>query len=252
MNIESRLVFTLRRFKWWLHPAAQSSRRQLRQLKDRYRGKRCFIIGNGPSLNDMDLTKLKGESCFALNRGYLLFDRIGKQTEFLVSVNPHVIRQYDGDFNLLSTKLFVPWTARKWVSARQGVFFLPSPTKSMPPRFCFELTSDWWAGATVTFVAMQLAYYLGFENIYLIGVDHRFATQGEPHKLIESKGEDTNHFSPDYFGDGVEWQLPDLETSELAYCLARYYFSSNGRRIFDATLNGNLQVFPKIAFDTLF
>ena len=85
----------------------------------------------------------------------------------------------------------------------------------------------------MTYVAMQLAYFMGFEEVVLVGVDHSFATKGPAHEVVTSTGADPNHFDPTYFGKGFRWQLPDLETSELAYGLARQVFEADGRRIVD-------------------
>ena len=60
------------------------------------------------------------------------------------------------------------------------------------------------------------------------------------------------HFSPDYFGKGVVWQLPDFKQNEWAYTMAKEVFESEGREIVDATVDGNLQVFPKVDYTALF
>jgi hypothetical protein len=99
---------------------------------------------------------------------------------------------------------------------------------------------------------MQIAYYMGFAKVILTGVDHSFTTKGEPHATVLSVGDDPNHFDPDYFGKGIRWQLPDLETSELAYRLAKYQFEIDNRELFDATVDGSLRVFPKVDYQTLF
>jgi hypothetical protein len=109
-----------------------------------------------------------------------------------------------------------------------------------------------WEGATVTFVAMQLAYYIGFSKVILIGVDHSFKTKGDPHKKVVSVGSDPNHFDPNYFGKGFKWNLPDLETSEYAYSLAKKAFGEDGREIVDATVGGKLKVFKKVKYRQLF
>ena len=123
-------------------------------------------------------------------------------------------------------------------------------------RSCDHFTRDarrhLWPGATVTYVAMQLAYHLGFRQVILVGVDHSFTTQGRPHEAVVSHGDDPNHFSPQYFGKGFRWQLPDLETSEIAYRLARRAFEADGREILDATVGGRLTVFPKVEYLSLF
>ena len=99
---------------------------------------------------------------------------------------------------------------------------------------------------------MQLAYHMGFSEVILLGVDHSFTMQGKPHTAVVSEGDDPNHFAPNYFGKGFKWQLPDLETSEIAYRMAKQAFESDGRRIVDATIGGKLTVFPKVDYETLF
>ena len=97
-------------------------------------------------------------------------------------------------------------------------------------------------------VAMQVAYYMGFNRVFLIGVDHNFAQKGKPNEEQLCNGNDTNHFHPDYF-KGQKWHLADLEGNEASYCLARHKFHSKGREIYDATIGGKLSIFPKINFD---
>jgi hypothetical protein len=103
----------------------------------------------------------------------------------------------------------------------------------------------------VTYVAMQIAFHLGFQEVILVGVDHSFATIGPANKLVRATGPDPNHFDPDYFGVGVRWQLPDLETSEIAYRLARDRYQADGRIIRDATVGGRLTIFPKVRLEAL-
>ena len=67
-----------------------------------------------------------------------------------------------------------------------------------------------------------------------------------------SQGDDPNHFDPHYFGKGFRWQLPDLETSETAYNMAKCQFEIDDREIVDATVDGKLQVFNKVGYKTLF
>lgn len=77
-------------------------------------------------------------------------------------------------------------------------------------------------------------------------------TKGSPNATVVSRGDDHNHFDPQYFGKGFRWQLLDLETSELAYCIAREQFEGAGREIVDATKDGKLRVFRKVDYRALF
>jgi len=223
---------------------------RLRLLKDRYDGRRCFIIGNGPSLRGMDLALLRFETTFGLNRAYLMFEKLGFPTTFLVAVNQLVIEQSGQEILAAPVdEVFLAWSARKAIGGSSRPILVRSLAR---PGFSTDASRGVWEGATVTFVAMQLAYYFGFRDVVLIGVDHSFASAGRPHQVVTSNGPDANHFDPGYFGPGYRWQLPDLETSEVAYRMAMRAFEAVGGTIRDATVGGKLEVFPKVEFHSLF
>jgi len=231
-------------------PVFRESVRKIQRFHNGYKGERCFIIGNGPSLRKMDLSRLKKGFTFGMNRIFLMYPQLGFSTTFLVSINNLVIEQSATDIQSLKIPRFVSWRSRTWLHPEEDLFFLY--TTYTGPKFARDVTGRVWEGATVTYVSLQLAYYFGFSEVVLIGVDHNFATKGEPNKTVTSEGNDPNHFHPDYFGKGFRWQLPDLETSEIAYRLAKNAFESDGRRVIDATKNGKLTVFPKVDYETLF
>lgn len=225
------------------------SQHRIRSFKQKHEGQRCFIIGNGPSLAKTDLSLLNNEFTFGMNRIYLLFDELGFTTSYYVSVNSLVIEQFADDIANLSVPKFLSWAARDKIDFTANMMFL---RYSHFPAFTSDIQQRLWQGATVTYVAMQIAYYMGFRQVILIGVDHSFVSKGQPHKTIVSNGDDPNHFHPDYFGKGTKWQLPDLETSELAYRIAHYQYRQTGREVLDATIDGQLQVFPKVDYTSLF
>jgi len=247
---------------WWYNRARHQlampfdsrwrrSQARLPEFRNRHVGRRCFILGNGPSLKETNLGRLKDEFTFGLNRAYLLFSELGFTTNYLVIVNTLVVEQCADDLRQLAVPQFVTWRGRRWLGGDDHAIYLDTDYTG-PETFATDVTGRVFEGSTVTFVAMQLAYYMGFEDVILIGVDHNFTTQGQPNVTVESQGEDPNHFSPDYFGKGFRWQLPDLEASERAYRLAKDAFEADGRRVRDATLDGKLQVFPKVDYDDLF
>lgn len=232
------------------HPWRRDSVERLAALKDSRRGQRCFVIGNGPSLKNTDMSLLKDEFTIGMNRIYLMFPELGFKTTYLVTVNDLVIEQCAEDLQHLDMARFVSWRARKWLHPDPDLYFLH--TTYTGPRFAKDVTGRLWEGATVTYVSLQLAYHLGFEEVILIGVDHSFASKGKPNTTVVSEGDDPNHFSAAYFGKGFRWQLPDLDTSEVAYLRAQQAFEAGGRRIVDATVGGKLQVFPKVDYYSLF
>jgi hypothetical protein len=248
---------------WWWHnrgrhrlaaalsPRLAASRRALAAMRDRHRGQRCFILGNGPSLAHTDLGLLRGEATFGMNRVYLLFPALGHQTTYYVAVNDLVIEQCAQDLRSLRGPKFITWRGRSWLRGDPETVFVDTDYTG-EEIFTPDVSRRVFEGSTVTFVALQIAFHLGFEDVILVGVDHSFSSQGEPNAAIVSNGEDLNHFSPEYFGKGFRWQLPDLAASERAYRLARRAYESAGRRVRDATIGGRLDVFPKVDFRSLF
>lgn len=232
------------------HPWRRDSIRKINALRDTHVGERCFILGNGPSLKSTDLSKLKNEFTIGMNRFYMAFDELGFTTSLLLTVNDLVIEQCAEDLRKLPIPTFVSWRGRKWIQPAENLSYLY--TSYDLPRFSGNAAGRLWEGATVTFVAMQLAYFLGFKQVCLIGVDHSFSTQGKPNTTIISEGDDPNHFNPGYFGKGFRWQLPDLQTSEIAYTMAREAYKKEGREIIDATVGGKLTIFPKVEYESLF
>ncbi|PWH16903.1 MAG: hypothetical protein DDG59_08665 [Anaerolineae bacterium] len=235
-----------------LHPWRRQSKRVLEHYRQCHRGQRCFIIGNGPSLKQTDLTKLNGEITFGMNRIYLAFDSIGFSTTYYVAVNDLVIEQCLADILALPMPKFLSWRSRRFFTSPPDEQTIFLHTTYSGPKFATDVRGRLWEGATVTYVALQLAFFMGFQQVILIGVDHNFSTQGKPNTTVVSQGEDRDHFHANYFGKGFRWQLPDLETSERAYRMAKEAFERAGRQVLDATIGGKLQVFPKVNFDQLF
>ncbi len=218
-------------------------------FRDRHAGEDCFIIGNGPSLRRMDLTRLNGCHCFGLNKIHYLLETVDLQLSYHVAINPHVIEQ--------SRDIFCTWPITSFLAyapaVRAGLEEAENCrllNNTYSHAFSGDATHSVCEGSTVTYAALQLAYFMGFDNVYLIGVDHRFSTKGSANETQVLEGDDPNHFDPRYFANQT-WQLPDLEGSEFAYRRARdaYTRSKPPRQIFDATLDGALDVFPKITFE---
>ncbi|MDZ4160102.1 MAG: 6-hydroxymethylpterin diphosphokinase MptE-like protein [Anaerolineaceae bacterium] len=232
------------------HPWRRESIHQLAALANSRRGERCFILGNGPSLRNTDLSRLRSEFTIGMNRIYLAFPELGFTTSYYLAVNDLVIEQSAADIRKLTMPRFISWRARLWIPPQDGVHYLH--TTYTGPHFATNAANRLWEGATVTYVALQLAFHLGFEQVILIGVDHSFVTQGKPNTTVVSEGDDPNHFHPGYFNKGFRWQLPDLETSEQAYRMARQVYERHGRQVVDATIGGKLRVFERREYDNLF
>ena len=234
-----------------LGPAWSRNVHALQSLRDVHAGQRCFIIGNGPSLRRTELSLLKDEFTFGLNRIYLLFPELGFQTSCLVSVNELVLEQCAGEIKGLSIPKYITWRARKWFRRAPGTLFLDTDYTGAED-FSGDACGRLFEGFTVTYVALQLAFHMGFTDVLLVGVDHSFTTRGQANSTVISTGADPNHFAANYFGPGFRWQLPDLDGSERAYRLAQAAYQRAGRQVRDATVGGKLDIFPKVPYASLF
>jgi hypothetical protein len=238
----------------YLHPWRRESIRRLAELKDVHKGKRAFIIGNGPSLKQTDLSKLKNEITFGMNRIYVMFPEMGFQTTYFCSINDLVAEQFNEDILALPMPKFMAWRSRRHFNPQLPITQIPTflYTSYTGPRFSPDVRGRVWESATVTNVALQLAFHMGIQQVILIGVDHNFTSKGEANKTVVSTGDDPNHVSANYFGKGIRWQLPDLDTSEIGYALARDFYKKSGREVLDATVGGKLTIFPKADYNSLF
>lgn len=239
---------------WKFSPASRANRLLLNRYRDRHRGRRCFIIANGPSLATMDVGRLAREFTISMNRAYLLYDQWGFIPSYYVCANELVLEQFKGDIGRLPLPRFVNHNRREmFLGARQDypIMFLRLGYR-LRDSFGGDVTRSISSGGTVTYVCLQLAYFMGFQEVVLIGLDHSFVEKGIPNTTeVRTQERDESHCHPDYFPKGVKWQLPDLYRSELAYALARQAFEVDGRRILDATVEGKCTVFPKVEFSQL-
>jgi hypothetical protein len=219
-------------------------------LRDRHAGQRGVIVANGPSLNRMDLSFLKNEIVIGLNKIYLGFNQFGFYPRYYVAVNPYVIEQSVAEIRSLKCVKFISNRSAALVAEDALTYHIN--TTQPPERFCHDIVQGVHEGWTVTYAALQVARFLGFDTVVLIGLDHYFQYQGAPNELRRLEGADHNHFHPDYFGHGQQWNNPDLAHSEESYRVARAEYEREGRRILDATIDGGCQVFDKVDYKELF
>lgn len=234
----------LNRMRWDLHPAAWKSRSKLTRIRNEHDGKSAVILCNGPSLLKTDLSLLEGTFTFGLNKINLLFESHPFRPSSIVSVNPHVIEQNLPFFNSTDIPLFVDSRAvtELGLHFRENVHALHS---ARIRRFARDCSWSLYQGHTVTFVALQLAFHMGFSRVALVGCDHYFSTPGPANALVESRSDDPNHFHPDYFGKGMKWQLPDLFESEVAYTMAKNMYAAFNREVVNCTSGGALEIFRR-------
>lgn len=210
----------------------------LYDFKDRHKGKRCFIACNGPSLNDIPMEKLQGEIVFGLNRGYL---KKGLPIKYHVLMVSHVAKQWEEDFRKLKCDVL-------FTNLIEMPFVCNTPFGSR--EFQTDMYYPLHRGHTVTYPTMQIAYGMGFSEVYLIGCDHSFSYKNTirdetHHRAVITEGKDSNHFHPNYFGDGSVWLPYEPKMVEKNYRSARKAFDISGRALM------NLSTYTELSDDII-
>ncbi len=232
-------------------------------LKDKHKGQRCFVIGNGPSLKESDLDCLKNEITFAANRIYLIFDKTAWRPTYYFcmdydaySVDHEIINQIEADLRFVpleramaAGKIYNEITYYHQVSnpthIKQGKCLVNAECK-----FSDDCEKVIYGGRTVLYDALQMAVYMGFSEIYLLGVDCNYKTQISEDGSI-SRMDFQDHFS-EHDGDGfVDYATPVFALLQSFQC-AKEFCERKGVVIKNATRGGKLEVFERINFDSLF
>ena len=230
----------------------------INNLKNKHLGERAFIIGLGPSLKISDLELLKDETTFSSNKVFLAFEQTSWRptyysiTDELVAKNNHKIIN-----NLKLEKIFSHNVREYFATSSDILWVKHNPkTKDEEGRLVFNFSKDvsieTFRGGTIVYFQLQLAFYMGFKEIYLLGVDFNYQNSKETKnecthgKILESSLNDAiNHFVPNYRQPGELWSKPDMERQIGAYALAKQVFDSDQRKVINLTPGSKLDVFEK-------
>ena len=245
---------------------------KLHDLHDKFRGERIFVMGNGPSLNKMDLSLLEGDNVFALNRCSLLFDRIKWRPKFYCAFDLTVIPDNLDEFNDLKIEYKFFSTKHKGaILEKDNHYFYHdnSSNDNLAQKFQADsrkqIDLGFGGGGTVATTAIQIAYYLGFDPIILIGCDCSYNVMsnvkgtgpdkfknGIPLYLKSQTDNDQNHFDPSYFGKNKRWHNPNADGMIDGFEKCGIEIYQNKRTIFNATIGGSLDAITRINFEKLF
>jgi hypothetical protein len=224
-------------------------------LKGKYSGERVFVIGNGPSLNESTLYLLKDEYKICFNHFNLMYERIGWEPDFYMVTDSSVIKDIYDELNnyiLSKTKYaFFPDLSpsntnfKKYVDERENVLWLNTDK----PDFSQNLPNC-GINATVVNAALQVMAYIGFSEIYILGVDVSCVFENHKTKKINNRDlvsleEDPNHFDPRYFGKGRKYHFQPMDEVIQRFAVARTFFEKIGVKIYNVGVGGKLNVFER-------
>jgi hypothetical protein len=268
---------------WCLGPRLQEAlRTQSRRLtaqsfKDnsplvgRHAGEhRCFVIGNGPSLKDIDLKPLANEYTIGANSFYKHPDAAFIALDYLCINDPHFMKNEPRSVSwhrtvaekLPTTHLVLNETARPLVREHQlysghEVYYVGwGPRTHRAASINLDLTRPLNIGMTTgSSVAIPLALSLGFREIYLIGFDcnwlastsksYHFYQTHEYFPEFDAVGKDTRGFS---YEDELRSVLLEFESHRLL----RERAETMGAHIVNATQGGLLDVYERREFAECF
>ncbi len=253
----------------------------LREYKGRYAGRRCFVIGNGPSLKAADLTRIKenGDFSIASNRIYLIFGQTEWRPDVYTIMDPPCIAASLSAISAIEVQLkLVPVHPGNKMYTFDGAIPLRCifnendwiVNGGLPP-FSDDITECVQDGRNITYINLQTAIYLGFEEIILLGIDHQYSRQSymlrdekndikvsrekiqSQTAILDSDNVRQNHFCADYWKGiyGANEGSYAINEATRSYQAARKYAEEHGIQIVNATRGGKLEVFDRVDFDEL-
>lgn len=229
-------------------------------LRRKYAGRRCFLIGNGPSLKAEDLTTLRehGEICFAFNRIYNIFDDTPWRPDFYLSQDEKMLQGCVDIVDRLELPVKLIPIQLHWyhgIDVRDALYFNMNWKQAEEPlafRFSDDAARELYASSTGMYTAAQLAAYMGFKELVLIGVDHHFRVSRNDQGEIVVDESAKDYFTDKYNEDREKLYIPNTEKSTLTYVAMKRHCDARGIRVYNATRGGKLEVFERVDFDSLF
>lgn len=216
---------------------------ELERFRDIHKGKRCFIVATGPSLrmDDLDTLYNNREICISVNGIFKAFDQTKWRPNYYVVSDPGVRIWKNEILGLdVQTKFIsdiIDCFNDKHYDNIYKWHIIMKANNHEPPDFSDDFARGGYLGMTVIYDgAMQLAAYMGFQEIYLMGTDCTVSPNGK-----------SLHFVPDYIPGDLS-----IDYIMLAYQAAKRYADLHDIKIYNATRGGALEIFPRVDFDSLF
>lgn len=247
---------------------------RLKKLENRHKGQRCFVIGNGPSLTIDDLNLISRDVTFAANRIYEAFSDTDWRPTYY-SVTDSVFFDYFHDLTVKTCRENMPDTTKLfWLNLIKDIkeplpfcdeiYFDLNMMHRDVPEFSKRADLFLYRGSTIIYVMIQLAVYMGFDEIYLLGVDNDFPTQtADDGREVLNPASSRAHFykessaAADYLKNIMSWvDFRDTEKSGLhspdsVYRTAKWHCDQLNVSLYNATRGGKLEVLTRKNLDEI-
>lgn len=226
----------------------------IKRFRNIHKGETCFVVGNGPSMTmeDLDTIHRLGIKSFACNKVYLAFDNTKWRPDYFFVSDSKIISEIDYEKTGLNKRnMFFPRKFKKEIGFGNYYESLCHDWLNHGD-FSTDAHKGVYQCETIIAEAIQLAYYMGFTKVYIIGVDFSYNMQSVDKKSKTFKNGENNYFIKDYASEGQVLNLPNQQANILGFKAARDAFESNGREIYNATRGGKLEVFIRKDLDEVF
>lgn len=238
--------------KKFIFELPNNSRDRLLRLRGACAGLDCVIVGNGPSINQTDLSALKGKHCFFFNGAFDLRELTDPDKVIHVCEDRLVFEDHQEAFNQLPGLKFFPNDLAHLITCQNAIILEfhrghPESRADWPPfvDLSSELPVFYWGG-TVAYLALQLAQWMGFRRIHIIGVDLSYSIPDSVERdgvVLTSTDDDVNHYNATYFGKGLRWHIPRPERMLRAFNKASKL--DINKNVINSGVGGNLNCFRR-------
>tara|TARA_R110002126_G_scaffold181187_2_gene329920 strand:- start:8055 stop:8963 length:909 start_codon:yes stop_codon:yes gene_type:complete len=270
--------------KWIVNKDLRKEMIRNRTLKNLYKGKKCFIVGNGPSLKHHDLSKLTNEYVFTVNNMIatdyfktlkpnfhlfldpaffdVFFHIDPKNIEEKEKMNS-IRRSLGRDPNMIYFSSFrLKSTFTKLFSKLNSHYLFNNKIFSPHLKKTSEISRNTPAFQNVIIYAINIALYMGFKEIYLLGVDMTgFLEYYEYNKLNDQWGhfydksqEDQEKLMNFMNKNNIdnEFNLKNLGKTFQQFKTIQNYALRKKVKLFNASNQGALDVIPRVDYEKIF
>ena len=221
----------------------------IKELKGSHQGEKCFVVATGPSLTFEDLDAL-GKSqiySFGMNSCALALDKtswvpdmLGVQDEFVYDKIENVLlKEADGK---LKRKVWVSDIVASICPSAKRFMQFPlhmlnhkyNPKKTGELKFSEDCYSVIYDNYSIIFSILQLAVYMGFKEIYLLGTDCNY-----------------NQKQQNFIDNGTKDPNRGILGNKLIYThsLFKKFADAHGVNVVNCTRGGMLEVYPRMAIE---
>jgi hypothetical protein len=237
------------------------------ELGKRHLGERCFILATGPSINSQNLKPLKKETCIAVSNFFVHpdYQTIQPRYHCLAPYHPPIEEEAWQSWldklnqSLDKTELFFSSSdihrneAPNRFDESKRYYLNFSGAWSFSEAHGIDLNKPLPGPQSVTIIALYIAIYMGFSEIYLLGCDHDWILHinESRHFYQEQKHELVRKGYSEWYTEDLEAHCRDYIKLWQSYKKIQSIAIKDGIKIFNATNKGLLDIFPTVLYESL-